>query len=234
MESKWSFKYSLPQKLPPGDVSLTDKEAEQRLLDQLATNKENPAQTMWFLGHFYKLSGQYEKATAYFNQLLETAKDLERRAQLIFTLGQTAESMGDFGLAADFYRHALAHEPTSKFHWYFVHNNLGYSLVQLGEFVEAQKFCQAAIEIDPERCNAHKNLGLAYRGQGRYREAAECFVAATRANAADTRALGLLETLLNENPSLAPDFAEQLQYCRAAVDVAARERMKALEQSDRN
>jgi tetratricopeptide (TPR) repeat protein len=212
---------------------LTAKEAEKCLLDQLAATKDNPAQAMWMLGNSYKQAGQVDKATEYFNRLLETAENLETRAQLIFSLGQTAEKMEDYALAADFYRHALAHEPTDKFHWYFIHNNLGYSLVQLGDFDEAQKFCRAAIQIDPERSNAHKNLGLAYQGQGRDREAAECFVAATQANASDARDLGLLEALLMEHPDLEFDFASQLECCRKAVEVAARERERALEEIKR-
>ena len=42
----------------------------------------------------------------------------------------------------------------------------------LGHFAEGEKFCRAAIEINPSRPNGHKNLGIALAGQGQYREAA--------------------------------------------------------------
>jgi Flp pilus assembly protein TadD len=146
--------------------------------------------------------------------------DLEKRAEIILALGQSAEVMRDYGLAVNFYRHALAHEPTDKTIWFFIHNNLGYSLMQLADFAEAEKFCRAATQIDPGRPNGHKNLGLAFQGQGRSREAAACFVAATQANAADARALGHLEALLAAHPELAAEFGAQLECCRQAVAVA--------------
>lgn len=62
--------------------------------------------------------------------------------------------------------------------------------------------------------NAHKNLGLALEGQGRWLEAAEAYQQAVIAWPADRRAYDHLQRLLNEHPSLAashpqyPDFLE--------------------------
>ena len=58
---------------------------------------------------------------------------------------------------------------------------------------EAEPRCRAAIRIDPQRYNAHKNLGLSLEGLGRYAEAAQAFVEAVRAEASDPRALKHLE-----------------------------------------
>jgi tetratricopeptide (TPR) repeat protein len=109
---------------------------------------------------------------------------LEQKAACVLVMGATAEKKQDFEAAVRFYREALAMEPVRNDVWYFIHNNLGYSLNMLGQFAEGEKFCRAAIEINPFRPNGHKNLGIALAGQGRYREAARCFVTATLAHSA--------------------------------------------------
>ena len=86
-------------------------------------------------------------------------------------------------MAVGFYQHALAMEPTDPFTDYFIYNNLGYSLVQLSRFAEAEERCRQAIQIDPNRSNGHKDLGLALQGQGRRSEVADAFVKTTQVNA---------------------------------------------------
>ena len=96
-----------------------------------------------------------------------------------------------------------------------------YSPVQLGEFAKAEKYCRAAIHINPNRANGFKNLALALQGQGRHREAARSFVDATQANAADARSLGHLDALLKDHPELQLEFAPELECCRKAVALVA-------------
>ena len=108
-------------------------------------------------------------------------------------------------------------EPERNHAWYFIHNNLGYSLNQLGQFAEGEKCCRDAIEINPSRPNAHKNLGIALAGLGQYREAAEAFINATYNNAGDTRSFGLLKKLLQEHPELEFDFQKQFTKCEQIV-----------------
>jgi tetratricopeptide (TPR) repeat protein len=108
--------------------------------------------------------------------------------------------------------------------WYFINNNLGYSLNMLGKFDEGEPFCRAAICIDAQRPNAFKNLGIACRGQGRYIEAADCFVKATQVDASDSRSLKLLEELIEQHPELSFDFGSQIELCRHAVQLAHQQR----------
>ena len=71
-----------------------------------------------------------------------------------------------------------------------------------------------------ERHNAYKNLGVSLAGQGDYANAADNFISATKANAADGRALKLLEQLFVEHPDIKaemPEIEERIQACRAAV-----------------
>ena len=134
-----------------------------------------------------------------------------------------AEKKGNFDLAVGFYRQALSLEPVNSDTWYFILNNLGFSLNQLKQFAEGEVCCRRAIAIKPLRANAHKNLGLALQGQRYYRDAAEAFVAAIKANASDRRALGHLENLLKAQPELETEFTERLDRCRKAVAHALRE-----------
>lgn len=214
------FNFRVPEG-PEGEVvELTAAEMERLLLERLEAATGNPTQAMWELAQFYKRDNRLDQASEVFNDLLGRVADLEIKAQIIFSLGQTAEKAGDYELAVRFYREAVGMEPCSPFTWYFIHNNLGYSLNRLGRFVDGERICRNAIAISPEPPNAHKNLGLALAGQGRYREAAESFIAATQAEAADPRSLRHLEALLAEHPELEFDFAGALDACRKAVAVA--------------
>jgi Flp pilus assembly protein TadD len=101
---------------------------------------------------------------------------------------------------------------------YFAYNNLGYCLIQLGHFAEAEALCRQAIRRDPHRQNAHKNLGLALVGQGRYPDAAWSLLAAVHAEPRDPRAVRHLEALRRDHgAALAADAAltAALAACRA-------------------
>jgi hypothetical protein len=63
-------------------------------------------------------------------------------------------------------------------------------------------------------------VGISLEGQRKCPDAAEAYLAAIRANAADGRALGHLESLYRANPQLAaeiPEFEVKLARCREAV-----------------
>jgi tetratricopeptide (TPR) repeat protein len=223
----WKFRFEVPRP-PEGEVVvLTAEQMEQKLLDQLGAAQDDPTQAMWALAQFYKSVGQIERAREQFRCLLDRTANLETKAQIVLALGQTAEKANDYRMAVELYSQALSLEPTVSALWYFIQNNLAYSLIQLERFGEAERYCRQAIKTDPHRPNAHKNLGLSLQGQGRYAEAAQAFVAATQANASDPRALGLLEALLVEHSELEFDFADVLEKCRKAVSFAAEKTAQA-------
>lgn len=223
MENKLHFNFQLPA-APPGPlVELTNIEAEKILLKQLEKSAANPRDALWQLAQFYKRSGQHEKALARLRELMALLPDPEEKASCVFTMGQAMEQVGDYPNAIRYYREAFALEPTSTFTWYFIHNNLGYSLNTLGQFIEGEDYCRKAIVIDPARSNAYKNLGMALSGQGRFAEAARAYVASTQVNAADSRAFYLLQNLVQHHPELEYEFHESIEFSRKAVDVAAKQ-----------
>ena len=150
--SDMQFQFSVPQPPPAGAVPLTAEQAEQALLDQLAAAKDDSAQ-------------MHDRAMDQFRLLLDRVPSLEAKAQIVLALGQTAEKEGDFEMAAGFYRQALSMEPADPQTWYFVLNNLAFSLNQLGRFEEAVSYCWQAIKTVPGRLNdAGQCVGPALAG----------------------------------------------------------------------
>jgi tetratricopeptide (TPR) repeat protein len=174
------------------------------------------------LALFYKQTCQNDKALARFRELIPMLLDLEEKARCLVSLGQTMEQLGNYPAAIGYYKQALALEPMHTWTWYSVNNNLGFCFNVLNRFAQGEPYCRKAIETDPNRPNAHKNLGIALAGQGNYREAAGAWVTATQINAADPRAFHLLMDLLKNHPELEFDFQAQAACCRKAVETAAR------------
>jgi tetratricopeptide (TPR) repeat protein len=222
MNKSLDFRFEIPQP-PKGPLTeLSAAEAEKFLLKKLDEAGADKTKALWQLAQFYKLNHRLEPTRERLRQLMPLLPDLEEKASCVFTMGQTEEIARDYVAAIGYYKEALALEPASLFTWYFIHNNLGYSLNTLGRFTDGEAYCRKAIQIDPARPNGHKNLGIALTGQGQYRDAARAFVAATQANAYDSRALGLLEDLLKQHPELEYDFHAEVECCRKAIQVVAK------------
>lgn len=120
----------------------------------------------------------------------------------LMKLGSFDEKQEDWINAVDSYTKAVAAGSPDPFVQYYANNNLGFSLIQLGLFEKAEGYCAAAINIDKNRYNAHKNLGLVRQGQERWREAAFCFAEAYRLCQQDKRAWHLLSALMTTHPEI--------------------------------
>ncbi len=136
---------------------------------------------------------------------------VERQASDHIDAGIRYECSENWLAAANEYQQVFALNPSGWVARYSANNNLGYVLVQLGEYEQAAELCRAAIAINPGRYNAHKNLGLALQGQGHWKVAALCFVEATRLNPANARAWQHLEYLLQNRPNLLNQYPELRQ-----------------------
>jgi tetratricopeptide (TPR) repeat protein len=80
----------------------------------------------------------------------------------------------------------------------------------MGRHAEAEKYCRAAIEINPVAYNAHKNLGVALQGLGRYADAARSYVKAIDAFPYDRRALDHLDKLLAAHTEILDEIPKLL------------------------
>jgi tetratricopeptide (TPR) repeat protein len=221
MDKNLDFRFQIPQP-PSGPLfELSEQEAEQMLVKRLDEAGADNPQALWDLAQFYKLNKRHDQAIERLRQLIQLLPDPEEKASCVFTMGQTEEQVGDYAAAIGYYKEALVLEPASTFTWYFIHNNLGYSLNALGRYAEGEGYCRTAIRIDAARSNGHKNLGIALAGQGEYRGAAKAYVAATQANAADQRSFRLLEDLLKQHPELEYEFQDAVDCCRKAIEFTA-------------
>ena len=221
MNKDSEFRYTVPPR-PEGEA-LTFEEVEQRFLKQLEAKGGNCTQALKNLARLCAQTGRHEEAIRYLEQLIALSNDPEEHAAYHLALGANMERIGDFPGAVKFYRHALGMEPCGRETWYFIHNNLGYSLNLLGRHDEAIPYLRHAIKIDPDYSNAHKNLGLAMEAKGQFAEAASFYVSATQANAADPRSLAHLESLMLSHPEVRlelPGLTDQLEACREAVKMA--------------
>lgn len=221
MEKRLDFRFSLPN--PPNGplVELSVEEAEKVLLKKLEAERQEPNNALWALARFYQQTKKGNRALECLRKVLERTEGVEAKAATILAMGQTMETVGDFGGAVRFYKEAMCLEPMNTPTWYFINNNLGFSFNSLGQFDEGSRYCRQAIQIDPARPNAYKNLGIALAAAGDFHGAANCFVRATQADAADPRAARLLQNLLGEHPELQFEFEAQAECCRRAVQAVA-------------
>ena len=128
--------------------------------------------------------------------------DNEAAALACLNEGCRAEKARDWAAALVCYQRLLYLQPQAPPLRYFGHNNLAYVLIQLGRFDEAEHYCLAAIDIEDARHNAHKNLGLALLGQGRWLDGAMSLLDATELAPMDPRAWQHLKQLLAARPGL--------------------------------
>ena len=223
MEEGMSFRFAIP-KPPPGPlIEMSPKEMEKNLLQRLKDESGQPIEALWQLARFYQQSKQFDKGLDCLRQVLAQMPDAEGKASCVLGMGQVMESIGDFQAAVRYYKEAFALEPVQTDVWYFINNNLGFSLNQLGQFAEGEYYCRKAVEINPNRPNAFKNLGIALAGQGDFRGAARCFVTATQVNAADPRAFHLLRDLLKQHPELEYEFQGVAVACEKGVEFSAKQ-----------
>jgi tetratricopeptide (TPR) repeat protein len=143
-----------------------------------------------------------EIAGHYFKNAAAIANSPATKAECYLGLGRLCEQMNRYEDTVQYYSHALELLQETSETWYFLNNNLGYSLIQLGRNEEAELYCHRAIAIDPSRYNAYKNIGLSLCAQGNYRAAAKNFIRAVEINPADERAMNHLEDLLEGRPEL--------------------------------
>jgi tetratricopeptide (TPR) repeat protein len=182
---------------PDGDlVSIEDVDGMLSVLSKRTENRDEIVQALWGLADECFEAGHYSAAYGYCEKILALVDTAGAIAECLLAIGQARERIEDHKAALETYSRAVELPQEPDLVWYFLHNNLGYCLNLESRYQEAEAHCRAAIEIDPERHNAHKNLGTALQGMGRYCDSAKSFVDATLACPEDGRALGHLEDLI--------------------------------------
>jgi len=158
---------------------------------------------------------QFDASCVYLRQILATADDPSVKADCYLKLGQLREAADDYLEALRNYEEAFTLDLGQNDTSYFLHNNRGFCLNQIGRYAEAETYCRKAIEINEERYNAYKNLGVALQGQSKYVDASVCFLRAALMFPLDYRSIEHLEKLLanhrEEVEREIPDIGEHLE-----------------------
>lgn len=162
----------------------------------------------------------FEGAYGYLDKVLTLTDDPAALAECLLRMGLSREASGDFEAAREVYARAFTMPQEADDTWYFLNNNLAYCLNKTGRHQEAEQHARAAIAMDPARHNAHKNLGIALQGLGRYTEAAESFMQAIKIYPADGRVLDHLRDLIRDHPEILDQSGE---LRRQALDCLAAE-----------
>jgi len=181
-------------------ISLDDVERMFSAASEFLDSPSKVAGMMIDLALDCERKGRHGTAQAYLEKALGLFETDRERSSCLLGIGLTRENAGDFAVDLD--------------------NNTGYCLNELGRHGEAEGFCRKAIQIDPDRHNAHKNLGVALEGLGRHAEAAASFLAAAEMCPEDQRAFRLLEELSRSHPEIqgqVPDFRSRMDTCRTST-----------------
>ena len=202
-------------------ISLEDPE---KVFAKLMEHPRDKGETYKTLCGFFMecyRKGDEVSAYSYVEKMLLYADNAGEKAYCLLCMGQFKERAGDFGEALKIYLSAMDLPPERNDDWYFLCNNLGYCLNQFGRHAEAAPFCRAAIEINPRRHNAYKNLGVALQNQGEFSKAADAYIEATRICPRDGRALNLLEELVSHEKERILDIGDviaEMKKCRELVE----------------
>ena len=201
-------------------IPIEDADGMYSFLVGRSESSEKVKEMLWGLVQECMGKGKTEAAYAYLDKVLSLARTSGEKVSCLAEMAVICEALRDYQAAAETYSRALdlPQEPNEIL--YLLNNNLGYCLNQMERHAEAEKYCCAAIDIAPDHHNAHKNLGVALQGQGKYADAARCFIHATQICPRDSRALQHLNDLIAAHKEILdeiPDLLTQLAECHQAV-----------------
>jgi tetratricopeptide (TPR) repeat protein len=196
---------TVDKKIPQMEATVPEQDTEKLLLERLENSQSESDYFRWllFVVGFYRGMQKVDAATALLRRFTETSNNDEQKAHCHLTLGQITTDELRFEAALGHFKTALALNPKQKRVAYVLHNNTAYCLNMLHRYLEAERHCQIAIEINWTRASGYRNLGVSLKGQGKIVAAVWALVEAVKLDVADERARLLLRTLIAENPKLA-------------------------------
>ena len=223
--------HDLPGKIPENfdgfitpDGELISIDAADRMYTLLLKSTENAVELSRVLRGFAEKcleQGRLQGACAYLEKAFPLVESDEEKAGCLLMMGQAQEGLCDYRAAGTTYRRAFELPQENNGTWYFPYNNIAYCLDAEGRRDEAEKHCCAAIRINRKCHNAHKNLGIALEGQGRYMDAARSYMRAARLCSTDRRAIELLKRMMCTHEEVfagSPDILARPDKCQEAID----------------
>ena len=192
------------KKLELSEIPDNTPDTEQLLLARLesSTTSEDYFRWMLFVVGFYRGINKIDAAAHLLEAFIKVSKDVEQTAHCYLALGQIATDELRYDAALNHFSAALDLAPQKRKVVYVLHNNIGFCLNSLGRFVEGEKHCRMAIEIDWTRASAYRNLGVSLNGQDNVVGGAWALTEAIKTDDRDNRSRVLLEKLLALHPML--------------------------------
>lgn len=148
---------------------------EQDLLEKLRDGSDKQHEIIWELATLYAETNRPMMAFSYLERLISECEKISIQVIWYMKMGLIMEKVKAYECAILCYERVFSLNPTMDMNRYFMNNNIGYCLNQLGKYKEAESYCREAIEIDQISHNAYKNLGVSLEGQGQFQQAAECY-----------------------------------------------------------
>jgi tetratricopeptide (TPR) repeat protein len=186
------------------DLAEPKQDTEGLLLDRLKSSKTDEDYFRWllFVVGFYRGVNKPDAAVRLLEGFVDLGKNPEQSAHCHLALGQIATDEQKHDIALRHFSAALELAPKKPKVIYVLHNNIGYCLNHLGRFLEGEKHCRIAIEMDWARASGYRNLGVSLQGQGNIIGAAWALAEAVKTDRADSRARNLLDRLIAANPNI--------------------------------
>lgn len=184
-------------------------------------NRRELVDCLTFFGQYCFHNQQYDVARGYYEKLLKLAASDDEKASFLLFLGVIHVGKDDYKSAVRTYRKAFSLKPgKDRELWYLLHSNMGNCLNHVKRHAEALEHCRSATAISRKRPDAHRNMGVALEGLGRFAEAAKAYVAFCKLSPGDEEALRLLEDLAASHPEelrKVRGLNRRIEECRKAA-----------------
>ena len=144
------------------------KTQEQQLARQLLRDFPESEEPLVLLGDFYQHLGKTDQACKLWQRVL---KKNDRRADVYDRMAKVAFAKDDYETSTRLWRTALQMNPSVP----NLHNNLARSLVQLGQYPEAQQLLEKEIRISGDNTPSYLLLGAVHLELRRYEDAERCY-----------------------------------------------------------
>ena len=145
------------------------REEAKKALAKAITGEEKLAALPKVLA-IYFFQKNYLDAYCLVESLLNDPFMLNHKAYLLFQEGRISEFLYEFNDALIYYCRSLTCPVIPAEIYCDLWNNLGFCWLYKQDFKSAELCCRRAIELDPNRWEAWKNLGISLEHQGCFKE----------------------------------------------------------------
>jgi len=141
---------------------------EQQLAQQLMSDFPESESSLVLLGDFYQNRGQTDQALKVWQQVL---KKNTQRADVYDRMAKVAFATDDYETSTRLWRTALQMNPSLP----NLHNNQARSLMQLGQYPEAQKLLEKEVRLNGDNTPSYLLLGAVHLELRQYEDAEHCY-----------------------------------------------------------